>query len=338
VFAGRGGAAVAARAEAAPAPAPRPIPRPKVAPRPASVPRPSRRSTAQPFAARLIASLRSLPEHAFLDRLVRGRAWIPLLGVLLAGIVAMQVEVLRMSASMGRSIASSSQLQIRNDQLRSTIASLADDQRIMRLAESMGMVMPHPNMVGFLSPLPSGALDRAIRGIHPPDATNFLYSAANYGSSATNGDVVTLAGLQTPLSGIGGSPSLGGPGATAAGGTGSTAAGSGSQSGQAGAFGTGAGGAANGAGGGASGGGQISGAGAGGQSGGTTGGQGGGTTGGQGGGATGGQGGGVPGSQGGGTTGGQGGGAPAAPPSGGVSTPPTGAVSIPQAGAQTPGG
>ncbi|HEY6396331.1 MAG TPA: hypothetical protein VIX82_02640, partial [Solirubrobacteraceae bacterium] len=146
------------------------------------MPRPAKPSIALPIPARLIAPLRSLPDHALLDRLVRGRSWIPLLGVLLAGIVAMQVEVLRMSASIGRSIVSSSQLQIRNDQLRSTIASLADDQRIMRLAEAMGMVMPHPDMVGFLSALPGGAVDKAIRGIHAAGVTNFLYSAANSGS------------------------------------------------------------------------------------------------------------------------------------------------------------
>ena len=69
--------------------------------------------------------VRSLPDHALLDRLIRGRAWIPLLGVMLAGIVAMQVEVLKLGASIGRSIERSTALQSRNEQLRASVASLA---------------------------------------------------------------------------------------------------------------------------------------------------------------------------------------------------------------------
>ena len=55
--------------------------------------------------------IRGLPEHTLLDRIVRGRAWIPLLGVLLVGIVAMQVEILKLGAGMGRWIHRSSTLQ-----------------------------------------------------------------------------------------------------------------------------------------------------------------------------------------------------------------------------------
>ena len=54
-------------------------------------------------AARGLLVIRGLPEHALLDRIVRGRVWIPLLGVLLVGIVAMQVEILKLGAGMGRS-------------------------------------------------------------------------------------------------------------------------------------------------------------------------------------------------------------------------------------------
>src|SRR5436305_5156574 len=39
----------------------------------------------QQHAARALALIKSLPEHSLLDRVVRGRAWIALLGVLLAG-------------------------------------------------------------------------------------------------------------------------------------------------------------------------------------------------------------------------------------------------------------
>ena len=59
---------------------------------------------ARAVGARAVQFVRTLPDHRLLDRLIRGRAWIPLLGVMLVGIVAMQVEVLKLGASIGRSI------------------------------------------------------------------------------------------------------------------------------------------------------------------------------------------------------------------------------------------
>jgi hypothetical protein len=115
----------------------------------------------------------SLPDHQLLDRIVRGRAWIPLLGVLLAGIVAMQVEVLKLGAGIGRSIEASTALQSRNELLRASVATLADDGRIERLAAGMGMVMPAPAAVEFASPHSPGSVQRAVANIHPPDPTAF---------------------------------------------------------------------------------------------------------------------------------------------------------------------
>lgn len=115
--------------------------------------------------------IRSLPDHALLDRLVRGRAWIPVLGVMLAGIVAMQVEVLKLNASMGRSISLASSLQTRNELLRTNISSLSDAHRIERLAMKMGMVMPGPTSVDFLGGRARAA--RAAAAIHAPDPAAF---------------------------------------------------------------------------------------------------------------------------------------------------------------------
>jgi len=131
-----------------------------------------------------------LPDHQLLDRIVRGRAWIPLLGVMLAGIVAMQVEVLKLGASIGRSVQRSTALSSRNELLRASVASLSDDARLERLAAGMGMVMPAPEQVAFLSARPGGDVGRAVANIHPPDAAAFL------SVSSTNGRVVT--GLNIP--------------------------------------------------------------------------------------------------------------------------------------------
>jgi cell division protein FtsL len=111
-----------------------------------------------------------------LDRIVRGRAWIPILGILLAGIVAMQVEVLKLSASVGRSIERSTALQSRNEQLRASVSALNDEQRIEQLAAGMGMVMPDPTAVDFLTLRPGVTVRQALNNIHPPDASGFIAS------------------------------------------------------------------------------------------------------------------------------------------------------------------
>ena len=133
--------------------------------------------------------LRGLPDHALLDRLVRGRAWIPLLGVMLAGIVAMQVEVLKFGATIGRAIQRGSVLSVQNQQLRASVATLADEQRVEGLAANMGMVMPPPTAVGFLSARGAADVGRALAGIRTPNASSFLVA------STTNGSVVTMTTL-----------------------------------------------------------------------------------------------------------------------------------------------
>lgn len=134
------------------------------------------------LAARALAGVCALPDHPLLDRLVRGRAWIPVLGVLLAGIVAMQVEVLKLGATIGRSVLTTTELQSRNELLRANVASLSDEQRIEGVAATMGMVMPGPDGVSFLTVQPGGDAGRAAANIHAPNATAF--STAQSASSA----------------------------------------------------------------------------------------------------------------------------------------------------------
>jgi cell division protein FtsL len=109
-----------------------------------------------------------------LDRLVRGRAWIPVLGVMLAGIVAMQVEVLKLGTSVGRWMQRASTLQTKNEALQASVASLADEQRIERLAAGAGMLIPAPTAVSFLHAQKGGVISRALSNIHAPDPSGFL--------------------------------------------------------------------------------------------------------------------------------------------------------------------
>jgi cytoskeletal protein RodZ len=105
---------------------------------------------------------------------VVGRAWIPVLGVLLVGIVAVQVEVLKLGASIGRSVNLATELQSTNQLLRSNVAKLGDDQRIERLAARMGMIMPGPTEIRFVSAGAPGALNKAISTMQPAAPGTFL--------------------------------------------------------------------------------------------------------------------------------------------------------------------
>lgn len=161
----------------------RPVPRrvsgPGAAPSPRPRPEPGVRQVARPtttrkqrLSERLAALVRSLPDHPLLDRVVRGRAWIPLLGVMLVGIVAMQVELLKLNADTGRSIELVGSLQSRNDILRVQVASASDPKRIERLASRMGMTMPGPEAITFLKAR-SASVRRALGRIHVPNPAAF---------------------------------------------------------------------------------------------------------------------------------------------------------------------
>jgi cell division protein FtsL len=163
-------------------PAPAPI-RPSRSARPAR-PRSSRpAATKAPWRLRTAAYVRRLPDHALLDRIIRGRAWIPLFGVLLAGIVAMQVEVLKLNAGIGRSLERGSALQAQNELLRAGVARLSDEQRIERIAAQMGMRMPAPDQLKFVGG-GNGTVQRVLGNIHAPSATSFLAQLPTIGAPA----------------------------------------------------------------------------------------------------------------------------------------------------------
>jgi len=187
------------------------------------------RASGAPLPSRAADFIRGLPDHSLLDRLVRGRAWIPVLGVMLAGIVAMQVEVLKLNASMGRSIALASSLQTRNELLRTSVSSLSNSHRIERLAARMGMAMPGPTSVDFLDGHASAA--RATAGIHVPDASAFdsalqaselqAAAATTSGASASTAASTTATTPTLSTTGVAGTGTA--STATSAGGTGTTA-------------------------------------------------------------------------------------------------------------------
>ena len=96
-----------------------------------------------------------------------------MLGVLLAGIVATQVEVLKLGASEGRWVNRTAALSASNQTLQASVARLSDDQRIMELAARMGMVMPAPTAITFLHHPGPGEARAALARMRAADPAQF---------------------------------------------------------------------------------------------------------------------------------------------------------------------
>ena len=97
-------------------------------------------TTPQPLAFRLVEAVHALSEHRLVDRLVRGRAWIAIVGVGLIGIVFMQVSMLRMNTGIGQAVERASTLERENAAMQANISQLSSSERIRNAAVRAGMI------------------------------------------------------------------------------------------------------------------------------------------------------------------------------------------------------
>jgi cell division protein FtsL len=158
---GRAAAARAAapRAKAAPA---RRAPGRHAAPRHAA---PARRVSGHAIPARPIA----LPRGArVLDTLLTGRIWIALIGVLLAGIVFFNVDLLQMNREITQMADKAAQIKRENDRLRHDYARLASSERIQEAAAALGLVYPAAGEVRYLESKPKLDAHNASNRITAP--------------------------------------------------------------------------------------------------------------------------------------------------------------------------
>jgi hypothetical protein len=81
--------------------------------------------------------------------LTRGRAWIGLLSVLLAGIVALNVLSLSLSASQGKIAEQTQTLAQENSALRARLAQRLSNDRVETAAASLGMAVPEPGAISY---------------------------------------------------------------------------------------------------------------------------------------------------------------------------------------------
>jgi cell division protein FtsL len=127
----------------------------------AALPRPRTGTTG------LFARVRALPEHRVVDRLLRSRLWIWVLGVLLGGIVTMQVSLLKLNSGISRAVETTTTLERQNADLEASIARLSSPDRIESGATALGMVMAPAGDVGYLTARPGDA-SNAVRRMQPP--------------------------------------------------------------------------------------------------------------------------------------------------------------------------
>ncbi len=170
----------------------------------ATIPRrvsgPTRRRRVQHAEPALLGRFGELADSRLLERLTRGRGWIALIGVMLLGLVFVQVSMLRLNTGIGHDVATAGKLERANQQLRNTVADLAATDRVAAAAQREGMVMPAAGAVHYLDAGKSSA-DAAARGISAPapvqqqPLTTTTSTAAAVGTTATP---VTAAGV-TPV-------------------------------------------------------------------------------------------------------------------------------------------
>jgi hypothetical protein len=107
---------------------------------------PKPRRSAQPRLAlvvgRTAAGVRHLPDSGLIVRMTRGRAWIAVLGVLLVGIVALNVVTLSFAASSGKFDAQITTLEEENSMLKNRAATIFSQDRIRHEAAAQGLAMP----------------------------------------------------------------------------------------------------------------------------------------------------------------------------------------------------
>ncbi len=144
-----------ASARTAPARAPR---RARPASRAAAV-----RGQLIPLAGRTAVAVGQLPDSGLMVRMTRGRAWIAVLGVLLAGIVTLNVITLSFAASSGRIDEQITALDQENSILGSRDAKRTGIGAVRGAAGPLGLAMPSSAEIHFTDAGPDDVATAAQR-------------------------------------------------------------------------------------------------------------------------------------------------------------------------------
>jgi hypothetical protein len=111
----------------------------------------TRAATTDPFIVRALTRAQRMSDSRFLDRLIRGRLWIPLVAAGLMGIVFMQVTMLKFNAGIGRAVTSAATLEQQNSAMRADVSRLEAGSRVDAVAHDLGMVVPADGSTSYVA-------------------------------------------------------------------------------------------------------------------------------------------------------------------------------------------
>ena len=103
-----------------------------------------------PIAAGAATAIGQLPDSSLMVRMTRGRIWIGVLGVLLVGIVAVNVITLSLSAAAGHIDRNIQALDQENSILRSRDAERSGSARVRHDAGALGLAVATTDRIGYL--------------------------------------------------------------------------------------------------------------------------------------------------------------------------------------------
>jgi len=110
--------------------------------KPATKRAPAARPKLAVVAGRTAVAVRQLPDSSLVVRMTQGRVWIGVLGVLLVGIVALNVATLSFAASQGKVDEAITALEKENSMLESRAAQHYSTARVRGQATELGLAMP----------------------------------------------------------------------------------------------------------------------------------------------------------------------------------------------------
>jgi hypothetical protein len=102
-------------------------------------------------AVRSVGAVRDISDSSLIVRLTRGRGWIAVLCALLAGIVALNVLSLSLTAGSGRVALEIDQVQTEISALRAQIDERLSASRVEAEAARLGLAVPDPEAMSYLS-------------------------------------------------------------------------------------------------------------------------------------------------------------------------------------------
>ncbi len=107
-----------------------------------------------PIAAGAAIAVRQLPDSSLIVRMTSGRLWIGVLGVLLAGIVAVNVVTLSIAASAGHVEQNIAALEQENPILSSRDARRSGATRVRHDAAALGLSAASSDQIGYVRARP----------------------------------------------------------------------------------------------------------------------------------------------------------------------------------------